>query len=321
MSSGRYARAIAVVAVVASAIAADAARPAVAEPNVVVTSKPAHALVAGVMAGVGMPRLLVEGNASPHTYALKPSDAKALNGAGVVFRVSEALEPFTAKIFKTLPKTVRTVSLAEAPGLQLLPRRDGGPFEGHAAHKGHGHAHAKRADTDTADPHVWLDPVNARAMVAHIATVLSEAEPVAAARYKANAAELAGRLDALSAEIERTLEPVAGKPFIVFHDSLQYLEARFALTAAGSITVSPDQKPSAKRLTDLRRKIMSLDAVCVLSEPQFPGKLVDSITEGTRARTAVVDPEGGLIDPGPDLYFALMRKTAAALQGCLAGTS
>lgn len=294
---------------------------AAAELKVVVMSKPAHALVAGVMAGVGTPRLLVEGNASSHTYALKPSDAAALHAADVVVRVSEALEPFTTKVFAVLPKTVRTVSLVEASGINLLPRRTGGPFESHAS-KGHAHDHGRAKSKDaaaSADPHIWLDPGNAKAMVAHIAGALAAAAPADAATFRSNAARLAIRIDALADELERELRPLGGKPFVVFHDSLQYLEARYGLAAVGAITVSPEDQPSARRLTDLRRRISGLSAVCVFSEPQFPAKLIGSVTEGTKAKTAVVDPEGGLLTPGPDLYVELVRKVAGALKGCLSG--
>jgi zinc transport system substrate-binding protein len=309
------------VAALVLGLCASTGSPASAQVKVVVTSKPIHALVAGVMAGAGAPRLLIDGNASPHTYALKPSDAKALNEADVVFRVSDALEPFTAKVFKSLPKKVKAVTLAETPGLTLLKRRQGGPFEAHShGKKGHdhgpGHKHGKDEDGGT-DPHVWLDPSNAKAIAQQIASILSAASPGDAATFKANADKLGSRLDALAAELDRELKPLAGKPFIVFHDSLQYLEARFGLSAAGSIMVDPDDKPSARRLSDLRKKVAQLGAVCVLGEPQFPAKLVDSVTEGSKARTAIVDPEGGTLTAGPELYFELMRKAAAALKSCL----
>ncbi len=296
-------------------IAASEAR---AEVKVVVTSKPIHSLVAGVMQGVGTPGLLIDGNASPHTYAMKPSDARALNAADVVFRVSEQLEPFTAKAFKSLPAKIRTVSLADTPGLKLLTKREGGPFEAHSHGKGHHHGHShSKAKGPANDPHVWLDPTNAKAIARHIADVLSKASPADAAKLKANADALAQRLDNLDAELERDLKPIAGKPFVVFHDSLQYLEARYGLSAVGAITVSPEEQPSAKRISDLRKKITGLSAVCVLSEPQFPGKLVASVTEGSKARTEVVDPEGGTFRGGPELYFELMRKAAKSLKACL----
>src|SRR5262245_22488985 len=77
--------------------------PTAAEPKVVVTIKPLHALVAQVMAGVGSPMLLVKGLASAHTYTLRPSEARALHEADLLVRMSETVEPFTARIVKSLP--------------------------------------------------------------------------------------------------------------------------------------------------------------------------------------------------------------------------
>lgn len=299
-----------------------------AEVKVVVTSKPVHSLVAGVMEGVGSPRVLIEGAASPHTYAMRPSDAKAVAGADAFFRVSVELEPFTGKLVKSLPKRVRVITLGEAPGLKLLDMREGGAFEAHDDHdKDHGHdkkdahGHANKAEhaEDEHDPHIWLDPDNAKAMVAEIVRVLGEASPADAAKFKSNGVAMSAKIDRLAAELDGEMKPLAGKPFIVFHDVAQYFERRFGLTAAGSITVSPDLKPSAKRLTELRRKVMSHDAVCVFAEPSFEPKLVNTLIEGTKARSGTLDAEGVTLKAGPDLYFTLMRNVAAAMKACLGG--
>ncbi|PPD29292.1 MAG: zinc ABC transporter substrate-binding protein [Hyphomicrobium sp.] len=297
-----------------------------AELKVTVTSKPIHSLIASVMGATGQPKLLVDGNASPHTYAMKPSDSKAVQDAAVFFRVSEGLEPFTAKLVKSLPKTVRVVSLQEAPDLTLLDRRQGGTFEAHSDAKkpGHGHSHAHdHGDEQTGgvDPHVWLDPANARKMTNHIAAILSAANPADAATYKANAEAHSATIAALTAELETELAPVKGRPFVVFHDAYQYFERHFGLTAAGSITVSPDVQPSARRLTAIRQKIGQLGATCVFAEPQFKSKLIDTVIEGTKARPGTLDPEGGLIPAGPDLYSTLMRSLAGGLKDCLARSS
>lgn len=301
-----------------------------AELKVVVTSKPIHALVASVMSGRAAPKLLVDGNQSPHTYAMKPSDAKAVNEARIFFRVSEGLEPFTGKLVKALPDKVKIVSLAEAPGLELLDRRKGGPFESHAhapsAKKhGHGHDHAHDDDHEDAaaghDPHVWLDPDNARAMAKHVATVLSAADPEGAATYAANAAKLDAEIAAVDQDLIRDLAAVKDRPFVVFHDATQYFERHYGLAAAGSITVSPEVQPSAKRLKAIRAKIGELKAGCVFAEPQFKSKVVDTVVEGTGARTGTLDPEGGLLPSGPGHYAALMRGLAASLRDCLAKSS
>ncbi len=291
-----------------------------ADLRVVVTVKPIHSLVAAVMVGVGEPKLLIDGNRSPHTFVLKPSDTKALHTADVILRVSDTLEPFMVKVLKSLPKSVRVVTLAEVPDLTLHAMRMGGAFEEHTHQKGGshaGHKHGKGQEEKGQDGHIWLDPANAKLIAAHIAAVLATEAPEHTDRLKANAAALTVKLDALSAELERDLKPLAGRGYVVFHDAYQYLEQRYGLTPVGSVTISPDIAPSAKRLTELRRKISGLKATCVFAEPQFEPKLVDTVVEGTNARKGTLDPEGGAIPAGPDLYFTLMRAIATNLKACL----
>ena len=291
---------------------------AAADLSVVVTIKPLHALVAQVMAGAGTPQLLVQGAASAHTYALKPSDAAKLNQADIFFRMSEVMEPFTTKVAKSLPKRVQVVTLQDMPGLKLLSRRTGATFEDeHHDDHGHDHGHKHTHTHGAKDGHAWLDPINAKLMADRIAQALSAKEPAKAAVYRANADTLKAKLDALNAELARDLAPVAGKPFVVFHDALQYFERRYGLKAVGSIAVSPEVAPSAKRLSTLRRRVASLGAVCVFAEPQFDTRLTGNLVEGTRARTGTIDPEGAKIEPGPDLYFALLRNLAKDLRACL----
>jgi zinc transport system substrate-binding protein len=329
--------------------------PAHALDGVVASVKPVYSLVAAVMEGVAEPVLLVRGSGSEHVHSLRPSDAAALEKATVVFRVGEGMETFLNGPLKTLAAGARVVSLEDAPGLEMLPFREGGPFESHSHddedghdhgghdhgghdhdghdHEGHSHespsdAHARdhshegHVDENHAHPdhdlHFWLDPVNARAMVAEIARVLGEADPGNAARYAGNAEAYLARLDALVAETATTIEPVKARPAIVFHDAYQYFEKRFGLNVVGSITVSPEVLPGAQRLTEIREKVKELGAVCVFSEPQFEPKLVSVVTEGTDARTGVLDPLGAEISDGPDLYVTLIRNLGESFAACLA---
>jgi zinc transport system substrate-binding protein len=273
------------------------------------------------MGETGSPQLLVQGSLSPHTYALKPSDAVRLNAADVFFRMSDAMEPFTARVVRSLPRRVQVVTLQETPQLTLLERRTGASFEddGHGndhgkGRDGHGHNH----NHGTVDGHAWLDPMNARLMADRIAEVLGAAAPAEAAAFRANAARLKAELDVLSAELARDLAPVTGRPYIVFHDALQYFELRYGLKTAGSIAVSPEVPPSARRLTALRARISQGGAECVFAEPQFDTRLVTAVVEGTSARIGTIDPEGSRIEPGPDHYFALLRNLARDLKACLA---
>ena len=335
-------------------------RQASAEVNVVASIKPVHSLVAGVMAGVSTPELIIEGSGSPHTYALKPSQARQLQDADLIFWVGNKIEPFLEKSIAGIASEDVSVALSESHGLTKIKLREGADFEAHDDHDhadhdddhddGHedhdddhddrhedhdeGHDdhddHADHADhddhdeghddhDDSFDQHVWLDPVNAKAMVHTIEEALVKADPGNATLYEANAARMMTRLDILLEDVNAQLEPVKGEGYIVFHDAYQYYEKRFGITAIGSITVSPEHLPGAKRVSELQEKVRSLNAVCVFSEPQFEPKLVSVIVENTDAGTGVLDPLGAMIESGPDMYFALIRNMTTAVTDCLSG--
>ena len=232
------------------------------------------------------------------------------------------------------------MTLIESHGLNQLKFREGGAFDSHDhehdedGHDDHGHddhAEDKHDDHghddhghddhghDGYDPHVWLDPVNAKALVHEIEEALSDADPANAGTYEANATALMGRLDALVEEVQTELNPVKGRGFVVFHDAYQHFETRFGISAIGSVTVSPEVMPGAERIRELQEKVNSLDASCVFSEPQFEPKLVSTVTENTNAGTGVLDPLGASIPDGPGLYFTLIRNMASALKECLSG--
>jgi zinc transport system substrate-binding protein len=81
--------------------------------------------------------------------------------------------------------------------------------------------------------------------------------------------------------------------------------------------VSPEVPASARRLTELRARIAALGPVCVFAEPQIDTRLVENVIEGTKARPGTLDPEGARLEPGPELYFTLMRRLADDLKDCL----
>ena len=331
---------------------------AIADIKVVTSIKPVHSLVSGLMAGVGVPSLIIDGAGSPHTYSLKPSQAQQLQDAKLVFWMGDELETFLAGPIENIVQSATTIKLIDAHDLKKIKFREGGMFDdhGHDDHDEHDHEkhdehdhekhdehdhekhdehdhekHAKKEHDDHGDhdehghgefdPHVWLDPVNAKAIVHEIEEALVKADPKHASTYEANAHKMMDKLDSLTAELREELEPFHEKDFIVFHDAYQYFEQRFDVAAVGSITVSPEVMPGAERVNELREKILELNATCVFSEPQFEPKLIETLVEGTGARTGVLDPLGASLNKGPDLYFQLIRNMASSLKKCLSGGS
>ncbi len=311
----------AVLLATAALLAAPAAR--AEAPQVVVSIKPIHSLVAAIMQGVGEPTLIVEGAASPHTFNMKPSNAAALQKADLIFWIGHGMEAFLEKPLQTVSSKASVVTLEDAPGLHKLKFREGGVFEPEADDDD-GHDHGAEEvhndgdhDLQGYDTHLWLDAMNAKAFAQEIERRLVQADPGNAQRYQENGADLMKKLDALDAELKTSLQPVGHKPFVVFHDAYQYFEHRYHVRVAGSITVSPETMPGAERISEIHKKVAELGATCVFAEPQFEPKLLKVVTEGTKARSGVLDPEAGALDSGPDLYFRLMRGLATSLKTCL----
>lgn len=256
---------------------------------------PVHSLLSAVMEGAGRPGLLLPGGASPHAYALKPSAARALAGAKVVFWVGPGLDGFMVKPISALSERVITVELVTAEGVKTRVFRDVGGT----------------------DPHVWLDPRNAAAITRIMAAVLANADPANAVLYRDNGSKLLAGLVKLEAEIRQTLEPVTSVPYLTFHDAFGYFEDRFGLRSAGAVTTAADRPPGARRVSTLRRAIINEKIRCMFTEPEFEPALARTLIEGTPARIGILDPLGAGLTPGPGLYAELMRGLAKSLKECL----
>ena len=172
-------------------------------------------------------------------------------------------------------------------------------------------------DEEPLDAHIWLDPRNGAAMAAAVADLLAAIDPENAATYAANATAFAAEMADLETELTAALAPVSGRPYVVFHDAYQHFENRFAMPAAGSVTLGDADQPSAARVAAISDRIRDTAATCVFAEPQFEPRLIATVTEGTNARSGTLDPEGATLEPGPDLYPALLRGIAEGLAECL----
>lgn len=271
--------------------------------RVVATVKPLHSLVAVIMKGQGEPALLIEGEASPHTFQLKPSQRRMLQTADVIFAIG-TLEGFMARVRPTLPESMRYVEMIEAPDIRLLPLD--GDISAHHAGK----------QESAYDPHLWLDAENAAAMAAKIARTLADIHPDGAARYRANADRLTKRLHRLHGEIETRMAPLRTARFIVLHDATQYFERAYGLHRAGVVLPLGEGGMSASHVVRLRRAIREQGVRCILRDPQFDAEVLSPLT-GEGVRVEAIDPDGTRLTPGPELYMHLMEQVAAGFERCL----
>ncbi|WP_084260380.1 zinc ABC transporter substrate-binding protein [Thiothrix lacustris] len=276
---------------------------AATKPLVVSTIKPVQALVYAVAGGKDSPlevtQLLPDG-ASPHHYALKPSDMRMLENAKVVFRIGSGLETFLDKPLANLSAQQRVITLADATGIQHLHAR--------AEHK---------HDDHSEDLHLWLNPDNAIVMSRAIAAALGEADPAHKADYLANAEQLIQNISATDAQIRQQLAPLSGKPYLSFHDAWQHFDTHYGLNFAGAVTLDVSRLPGARHVQDIRHIIEEKQAVCLFREPQFAPAMVKTLVEGSNIQLGELDPLGMSLPLDKNTYITLLKTAADSFQQCL----
>ena len=319
-----------------------------AEIKVVASIKPIHSLASYLMEGVGTPNLIVDGYASPHGFAMKPSHAKMLQEADLIFWVGEGLENFLEKPLKSIAKKAEKIELLEIKGLQKLKFREKNIFDEHDDHghkedkhddHGHdddGHKEDDHDDHDhdkdghkeddhddhgheghahgEYDPHIWLDPINAKVILNEMVEHLIENDEKNASIYKSNLDKALKDIDKLISDIKSELNKEIS--FIVFHDAYQYFEERFNVSVLGAFTVNTDIMPGAEQLSEIREIIEHDKVSCIFSEPQFNPDIINTVAKDMKIKTGVLDPLGATLNPGKDLYFDLIRNISSSFKGC-----
>ena len=292
--------------------------PVKADINVVTSIKPLHSLTSYIMEGVGEPGLIIDGVASPHNFQIKPSHAKMLQKADLVIWVGEDLESFLPTALKSIPKNSVVFPLLEQSGLKKLKFREKNIFEGHDDHGHDEHAEKEEGHDDHGhgeyDPHIWLDPLNAKVIVKKITNQLVKIDADNSSTYKANSKKLLKDLDNLTSTIKKDLNKNAS--FVVFHDAYQYFEKRFGLSVIGALTVNPDVMPGAEQLSEIREVIEEKKVKCIFSEPQFNPAIIKSIASDTGVKIGVLDPLGANINKSKNMYFNLIEDMSDALKDC-----
>ena len=297
-----------------------------AEIKVVTSIKPIHSLVSYIMDGVGSPDLIVDGYNSPHGFSLKPSHAKMLQEADIVIYVGEGVEEFLEKPLESIANNAVKFELLSQSGIKKLKFRERNIFEGHDDHDDHDHDKKAKKDDDhddhghddhghgEFDPHIWLDPMNAKIIVKKVTNQLSKLDKENSSVYKSNSKKALKEIDQLIKEVKSDINKDA--KVVVFHDAYQYFEKRFKVNIIGALTVNTDVLPGAEQLAEIREVIEHEKVTCVLSEPQFNPDIVETIAKDTNINMGVLDPLGATLDKGKTLYFDLINNISSSLKNC-----
>jgi zinc transport system substrate-binding protein len=285
--------------------------PAHAEVRVLTSIKPLQLIAAAVQDGVGTPEVLLPPGASPHNYALRPSDVRRVREVDLFYWIGPDLESFLPRVLQG--RTLPVVTVQSLPELRLR----------HFAADSQSHEAADPAEHDhdhspgSLDAHLWLSSVNARVIAARMATDLSAADPANAARYKRNVKVFDERLDAMDARVKARVAGVAGKPFFVFHEAFDYFEDAYGLKHTGVFSVAAEVQPGAQHVAAMRTRLSEVGKTCVFSEPPLRPRLAETLTAGLPVKLAELDGLGGYTPATAQGYEQMMEKLGNDLAGCL----
>ncbi|MFM5861412.1 zinc ABC transporter substrate-binding protein ZnuA [Aeromonas veronii] len=289
--------------------------------EVLTTIKPLGFIAAAITDGVSEPKVLLPTGASPHDFSLRPSDIRNINSAGLVVWVGPELEGFMAKPLANHP---HALALTQVEGMPLFnyATQDSHDFHDHDDHDHAAHEHGDHDEGheghhhEGVDPHIWLGPTQAKVIAKAIASELGKLDPANQARYDANLAAFDAKVDAKDKVIAGQMKAVNEKGYFVFHEAYGYWERHYGMSSKGHFTVSPERRPGAKTLVDIRKALEEKQASCIYAEPQFSPAVIESVARNTGAKVLLLDEVGEQVPLGPDGYPQFMQQLADAFAQC-----
>ena len=278
--------------------------PSMADSRILTSIKPIQQITAALLDGIDEPAVLLPPGVSPHAFALRPSDRRALAEAERIYWIGPDLERFLDSLLHDNARARELMAVAN------LPLRE---FDEEHADDHHSHDH----DANSLDPHIWLSPDNALTLARWMKTDLAPLYPEQEARLDANLHRFEQQLSALQAQLRTRFAPLKNKPYFVFHDGYGYLEEYLGIEHRGVFSLAHEIQPGARHVNELREDLRSAGRACVFSEPQVTPRLIASLTEGLPVETAQLDPLGADIAVGADGYVTLLTNLTDHLAGCL----
>lgn len=284
-----------------------------AEVKVLTSIKPLQLIAAAVQDGVAIPEVLLPPGASPHNYALRPSDVRKVQSVDLLYWIGPDMEGFLPRVLNG--RTLPSVAVQDLPGLKLRHFAEDNHSHAEEAEEADEHDHDHRPGS--LDAHLWLSPVNARVIAAKIAADLSAADPDNAARYQSNLKAFDERLDALDARLKKRLAAIQGKPYFVFHEAFDYFEDAYGLKHAGVFSVAAEVQPGAQHVATMRARLQEVGKTCVFSEPPLRPRLAETLVAGLPVKLAELDALGGYTPATAQGYEQVLEKLGNDLAGCL----
>jgi ABC-type Zn uptake system ZnuABC Zn-binding protein ZnuA len=242
---------------------------------------------------------LINGTESVHTYTPKPSDLIAISRARLLVQVGVGLEVWVAPMIKAA-KNPRLTIVTTGRGIPLLREQ---ALDDHDAEE---QPHV------SGNPHIWLDPENAKMMIRTISDALIKAVPVQRAAFLANQAGYLKEIDTVEATIKAQVGQLKDRRIVTHHGAWPYFARRFGFKIEGVLLEQPGSEASAKSLAGLISLIRRKRIRVIAMEPQLNTKVAQVLAEETGATLVTITPLPGAL-PGTATYLDMLAYDARQL--------
>ncbi|MFP3013434.1 MAG: zinc ABC transporter substrate-binding protein ZnuA [Arsenophonus sp.] len=285
--------------------------------DVVTSIRPLGFIAAAITNGVTDVHILLPHGASPHDYALKPSDLKKIKTSDFFIWVGLSLETFLEKPLAQLP-TNKRITLTEDPTIKahLLKISDNSTSINNK--NSHAHSHDEHHSHSVYNMHIWLSPEIAYIIAKIIYHRLVALYPKYKKQLDVNLRKFNEKLTQTDKNLAKMLLLLdRDKGYFVFHDAYAYFEKRYHLTSLGYFTINPIIQPGAKRLYQIRTMLTQKKAVCVFAESQFKPAVIKTVIKGTNVQMETLDPLGSSIRLSKDSYVEFLTALSNQFKSCL----
>ena len=277
-------------------------------PQVVVSIKPIHSIVAFLMEGIASPELLLQSNNSAHTFHLKPSQIRMIDTADLVISIGDEFEIGLRKALKNLDESNR-FEIISLGSLNVHKYR---------AEKIYEKVQQEDSQEDLiADMHLWLDLDNIKKIAQHINGLLIDINPANQDKYNMNLASLNSKLDILQIELEKQMLPFSSDLYATYSDTIQYFEKKYNLGRPVIVTPYHGARLSINRTLASKNTINDLSISCLIYGTEVRKSQISVLSEGLKIKAHKIDILGQEFDEGPNQYFNLMKKISNQVASCL----
>lgn len=281
-----------------------------AQADVVTSVRPLAFIATAITDGVTQTQVLLPDGASPHVYAMRPSDIKIMRNADVFVWIGPEMEVFLEKPIKQLNKD-RLLTLSDIPQIAQMINHEQHDEKHHQDNDEQDHDHQHE------DMHIWMSPQIAKYIASSLSIELIKQYPQSQDKIKRNLQEFNFQLEQTEEKIGNMLNPLNGKRYFVFHDAYSYFEKSFGLNSLGHFTINPEIPPGAQRLNQIREILKQNKAECIFSEPQFKPTVINTVTQGMHVRQGILDPLGSNIELNKNSYMQFLEQLSQQFANCL----